>query len=264
MSYDFHLFLAIASFVLGTVIGSFLNVVIVRLPREESIVSPRSRCPKCGSPIGWYDNIPILSYLFLRGHCRYCGSGISPRYFVTELVTGLLFLAMFLKWGLTPSLGVYWIFCAAMIAIFWIDLEHMIIPDVISLNCIPVGISAAIVGAIPGVDWKLSLIGTIVGTAMLWLPAEIYSRLRGIEGLGGGDIKLLGMIGAFTGPSGVLFVLFVSSTIGAAVGLLGMATRRTDSTTPIPFGPFLTLAALLYVLAGQEIVKWSLGAVALA
>jgi leader peptidase (prepilin peptidase)/N-methyltransferase len=151
-----------------------------------------------------------------------------------------------------------------MIAIFWIDLEHMIIPDVISLNCIPVGISAAIVGAIPGVDWKLSLIGTIVGTAVLWLPAEIYSRLRGIEGLGGGDIKLLGMIGAFTGPSGVLFVLFVSSTIGAAVGLLGMATRRTDSTTPIPFGPFLTLAALLYVLAGQEIVKWSLGAVALA
>ncbi len=261
MSGHFHLFLAIASFVLGSVIGSFLNVVIVRLPREKSIVSPRSQCPQCGSLIRWYDNIPILSYLLLLGRCRDCSGRISARYLVTELVTAFLFLAVYLKWGATPTSGVYWAFCSVMIAIFWIDLEHMIIPDVISLNCIPVGISAAIVGIIPGTDWKNSLIGTILGAAVLWVPAEVYRRIRGIEGLGGGDIKLLAMIGAFTGPFGVLFVLLVASTLGAVIGLLGMATRRTESTTPIPFGPFLTLAALLYALAGQEIIKRVLGAV---
>lgn len=247
------LYWAIVSFVFGAIVGSFLNVVIVRLPREESIVSPRSRCPQCGSPIRPYDNVPILSYFLLGGRCRICGRKIPVRYLVVELVTALIFVALYFKWGVTPALGVFIVFCAAMIAVFWIDLEHMIIPDAISLNFLPVGIAAAVTGSIPGVSWFYSFIGVALGGVLLYIPARIYEQIRGVEGLGGGDVKLLAMIGAFLGPYGVIFVLFVSSTLGSLVGLAGMLIGRTGSTTPIPFGPFLSIAAVLYVLVGQQL-----------
>lgn len=254
-----YVFWAVSFFVLGAVIGSFLNVVIARLPRGQSIVSPPSRCTACGHPIRPRDNIPMVSYLVLRARCRDCNTRISPRYPLIELLTALLFLALYLKWGLIPATGVFFVFTAALIAIFWIDLEHMIIPDAISLNCIPIGVSAAVLGLLPGMDWKYSLVGTIMGAAVLYVPAVIYERIRGMEGLGGGDVKLLAMIGAFIGPYGVMFVLFLSSTLGSLFGLAGMAALKTESTAPIPFGPFLSAAAVVYLFVGPEIIEWLFG-----
>lgn len=254
-----YIFWGVSLFVLGAVIGSFLNVVIARVPCGESIVSPPSRCTVCGHPIRPRDNIPLLSYLILGGRCRDCDTRISARYPFIELLTALLFLALYLKWGLTSATGIFALFTAALVAIFWIDLDHMIIPDAISLNCIPIGLAAAILGLIPGVDWKYSLVGTILGGAVLYVPAVIYERIRGTEGLGGGDVKLLAMIGAFTGPYGVIFVLFLSSTVGSLFGLAGMAALKTESTAPIPFGPFLSAAAVTYLFAGPEVIAWLFG-----
>ena len=247
-------FWATAFFLFGAVVGSFLNVVIVRLPQGKSIVRPPSHCQACGGIIRFYDNIPILSYLLLAGRCRNCGARISPRYPLVEFATGCLCTAMYLKWGLTPAAGIFFIFCSAMVAVFWIDLDHMIIPDAISLNGMAIGILAAVLGLIPGVDWKLSVVGLVLGGAILYLPAVAYKRIKGVDGLGGGDIKLLAMMGTFTGPYGVIFILFVSSLIGSLGALVGVVFRRTGTATPIPFGPFLTAAAVLYVLAGREII----------
>jgi leader peptidase (prepilin peptidase)/N-methyltransferase len=254
-----YIFWAVSFFVLGAVIGSFLNVVIARLPRGESIVTPSSRCTACGHPIRPRDNIPVLSYLLLGGRCRDCNTRISTRYPLIEFLTALLFLALYLKWGFTPATGVFSIFAAALVAIFWIDLDHMIIPDAISLNCIPIGVAAAVGGLLPGMDWKYSLVGTVLGAVVLYVPAVLYERIRGTEGLGGGDVKLLAMIGAFTGPYGVMFVLFLSSTVGSLFGLVGMAALKTESTAPIPFGPFLSAAAVAYLFAGPEIIEWLFG-----
>lgn len=245
---------AAVSFSFGLIVGSFLNVVIARLPMEESLVFPPSKCPRCDTPIHWYDNIPVLSYLALMGRCRHCGNPISFRYPLVELIAGGLALALYVKLGLTPALPVFAIFTAAMIVVCFIDLDHMIIPDAISLNCVPIGMSAAILGLIPGVDWKYSFMGTGLGVAALYIPAFLYELIRGDEGLGGGDIKLLGMIGAFTGPYGVVFVLFVSSITGSIVGIAAMILNQSDSATRIPFGPFLSGAAVLYVLSGPELI----------
>lgn len=252
----YDLFWAVMAFAFGAAVGSFLNVVILRLPAGESIVHPPSRCPNCGTDIRWYDNIPILSFLFLLGRCRDCGSSISFRYPLVELVTGCLALALFLRWGLTPAFGVFFPFCCAMVVVFGIDLDHMIIPDVISLNGIPIGIIASIFGFIPDMDWQASLIGMLVGGAVLYVPAAVYEKIRGIEGLGGGDIKLLAMIGAFTGIHGVLFVLFFSSLIGSLAAFIGIVVKGGGAKTPIPFGPFLTAAAIVYVFVGSTVVDF--------
>ena len=246
---------AVYFFVLGAAVGSFLNVVIVRIPFEQSIVVPRSKCPTCGSQIRAYDNIPLLSYLLLHARCRDCGTHISIRYPLVELITAVCFLGLYMKYGLSPALGVFGVFCAAMIVVFCIDLEHMIIPDAISLNLIPVGMASAVIGILPDMDWKSSLIGFVLGGAVLYVPALIYFLIRGVEGLGGGDVKLLAMMGAFLGPYGVIFVLLASSFVGSIVGILGMIFRKTDSTTPIPYGPFIAGAGMLYVFVGQEIIQ---------
>ena len=250
----YTVFWAIVTFAFGAAVGSFLNVVILRLPAGESIVRPPSRCPNCGTDIRWYDNIPILSFFLLLGRCRDCGSRISFRYPLVELVVACLALGLFFRWGLTPALGVYFLFCCAMVVVFGIDLDHMIIPDVISLNCIPIGIIACIFGLIPDMNWQTSLIGTLAGGAVLYVPAALYEKIRGIEGLGGGDIKLLAMIGAFTGIHGVLFVLFFSSLIGSFAAFVGIAVKGNGAKTPIPFGPFLTSAAIAYVFIGSTII----------
>jgi leader peptidase (prepilin peptidase)/N-methyltransferase len=177
---------------------------------------------------------------------------------MVELTTGLVFAALHQKFGLTPALGVFCIFCAAMIAVFWIDLDHLIIPDAISLNGIPIGVAASITGAIPGMDWKLSLFGTVLGGAVLYVPAVLYEIVRGVEGLGGGDVKLLAMMGAFLGPSGVIFVLLLSSTLGSAAGLAALIARRGSSTTPIPYGPFLTVSAVAYLFVGDRVIDFFL------
>jgi leader peptidase (prepilin peptidase)/N-methyltransferase len=152
--------------------------------------------------------------------------------------------------------GVFFVFCAAMLTIFWIDLDHMIIPDIVSLSGIVFGIAASTIGYITDMDWKLSLLGAGLGAVALYVPAVVYEKLRGIEGLGGGDVKLLAMIGAFTGPHGVVFVLFCASFVGSIGALISMAVRRIESTTAIPFGPFLTAAAVFYVFAGREIIDY--------
>ena len=226
-------------------------MVILRVPLGESIVSPGSRCPKCRQPIRFYDNVPILSFIILGGRCRDCGARISWRYPLIEFISACLSLGLYYKFGFTPAYLIFFAFCASMLVIFWIDLDHMIIPNTISLGGLIVGVVATIFGIIPGMTWKMSLIGLLFGALVLYIPAVIYEKIRGIEGLGGGDIKLLAMIGAFCGPYGVLFVLIVSSLIGSLAGILNMAFRGGSSTTPIPFGPFLASAAVFYVFAGQ-------------
>ncbi len=259
MPFSFDLFCAVSFFVFGAVVGSFLNVVIIRVPLGESLVHPPSRCLHCGSPVKFYDNIPILSYFLLGGKCRVCRDPISFRYPLIEAITACLSVGLYLTFGLSPAVGVFFVFCAAMNAVFWIDLDHMIIPDAISLNGLPVGVIASTVGFIPGMTWSTSLAGAVLGAAILYMPAVIYERVRGVEGLGRGDIKLLATIGAFTGPVGVIFVLFAASVTGCLAAVVGMAFKGMQSSAPIPFGPFLTVSAVVFVFAGSAVVETFVG-----
>lgn len=247
-----YYFWAVSTFLVGAAIGSFLNVVIHRLPENQSIVTPGSHCPRCGNSIKFYNNIPIISYLLLLGKCSNCSERISLRYPFVELITALLSLGLFWRWGLTGAYVVFFVFSAAMVAVFFIDLDHLIIPDSISLNGIPIGLAASITGVIPWMDWRLSVIGFFVGGAILYVPALIYERIRGVEGLGAGDVKLLAMMGTFIGPMGVFFVLFWSSLVGAFVGLSSIIIGRSGTATPIPFGPFLTSAGIVYIFLGDK------------
>lgn len=255
MPFSIDLFWAVAFFLFGAVVGSFLNVVIIRVPLEESVVYPPSKCPRCGHEVRAYDNIPILSYFLLRGKCRDCRNPISFRYPLVEAITACMTMGLYFKFGLSAASAVLFVFCAAMIVVFFIDLDHMIIPDEISLNGLPVGMAASIVGAIPGLTWVASLVGAILGAAILYVPAVIYERVRGVEGLGRGDIKLLATIGAFTGPVGVIFVLFAASVSGCIAAAIAMALHGMRSNAQLPFGPFLTVSAVIFVFFGPSIVE---------
>jgi leader peptidase (prepilin peptidase)/N-methyltransferase len=251
-------FLTTALFVLGAIIGSFLNVVILRLPEEgESIVYPASRCPSCRVPIPWYDNIPLLSFLLLRGHCRSCRAGISWQYPLVELAMALLSAALFLRFDLSFALLRGLFFTAALLAVSVIDLRLQIIPDRISLPGIVAGFLCSLVTPEPG--WHSSAIGLLVGGGSLYLIAWGYHALTGRDGMGGGDIKLLAMIGAFLGWQSLLFVLFASSLTGSLVGLACMWRQGRGGLTRIPFGPFLALAAVLDLLFRPQILGlWQL------
>jgi leader peptidase (prepilin peptidase)/N-methyltransferase len=249
--------LQVFSFVLGTVIGSFLNVCIYRIPAGESIVSPASRCPSCGTSIRWYQNVPVVSYLLLRGRCAACGVGISPRYPLVEALTGLLFVQVFHYLGLQGATPVYWLFAAALVTITFIDLDHQIIPDVISLPGIAAGFLCSF--AVPWLSWTDSLLGILAGGGSLYLVAVGYELLTRKEGMGGGDIKLLAMIGAFLGWKAVLPIIFFSSLMGSLVGVPLMLIKKADSKLAIPFGPFLAAAALFYLFWGSALIRWYLG-----
>lgn len=246
----------IFAFVLGAVVGSFLNVCICRLPRDESIVSPPSHCPKCGFRIPFYDNIPILSYLLLAGKCRSCRASISFQYPLVELINALLALFLFIRFGPTLGFAVLFVFCSAMVVITFIDLEHQIIPDVISLPGIIFGFIASFF--IPQLGWLNSLIGIAVGGGSLLLVAYGYQLIAKKEGMGGGDIKLLAMMGAFFGWKAVLFIIFASSLIGSVIGIALMLIRNEDSKLAIPFGPFLAFAAIIYIFFGGRVIHWYL------
>lgn len=246
----------IFAFIFGSVVGSFLNVCIYRLPRSESIVFPASHCPKCGSAIRAYDNIPIFSYLILRGRCRSCKTRISPVYPAVELITGLLTLVLFIKTGLSLSFIVLVLFCWSLVVITFIDLEHRIIPDVISLPGIVVGFASSFL--VPWLTWKSSLIGIIVGGGSLLLVASAYQWITKKEGMGGGDVKLLAMMGAFLGWMAVPFIIFASSLVGSVIGITLMLVQKKDSKLAIPFGPFLAFGALLYIFYGRQIIHWYL------
>lgn len=247
----------IAIFAFGAIIGSFLNVCICRIPAGQSVISPASRCPLCCSAIRWYQNVPVISYLLLRGRCGNCGAAISKRYPLVEALTGMLFVWIYLRFGWQFATPVYWVFVAALVAITFIDLDHQIIPDVISLSGIVVGFLTVFL--IPWLAWYDSLLGILLGGGSLWLVAEVYHRLTGQEGMGGGDIKLLAMMGAFLGWKAVLPVIFFGSLAGSLVGVPLMWIRRADGKLAIPFGPFLALGGLVYLLWGKQLLVWYLG-----
>jgi leader peptidase (prepilin peptidase)/N-methyltransferase len=241
-------------FLFGAAVGSFLNVCIYRLPRNLSIVFPASACPDCGNRIAPYDNIPIVSFLLLRGKCRSCKGRISWKYPAVELINGLLTLSLFLKYYFSPSFFVLFLFCSALVVITFIDLEHQIIPDCISLPGIVVGFAASFL--LPWLGWQNSLIGIAAGGGSLLVVAYGYQFLTKKEGMGGGDIKLLAMMGAFLGWRSIPFIIFTSSLIGSVVGISLMLARKKDSQLPIPFGPFLAFGAILFIFFGTELISW--------
>ena len=239
------------AFILGSVIGSFLNVCIYRIPAGESVVSPRSRCPHCQTTIRWYHNLPVLSWLLLRGRCAYCGARFSARYPLVEALTGTLFALFLFRFGFHPVTPVAWLLTAALVAISFIDLDHQIIPDVISLPGIPVGFLCSL--ALPWVTWQSSLLGILLGGGILLAIALGYERLTGQEGMGLGDVKLLAMLGAFLGAPAVLPIIFIASIMGTLVGIPLMLITRAGRKLAIPFGPFLAGAALLYLFFVEKI-----------
>jgi leader peptidase (prepilin peptidase)/N-methyltransferase len=246
--------LSIISIILGAMIGSFLNVCIYRLPKEESIIWPRSHCPACKKTIRFYDNIPLISYLLLRGRCRYCKGPISIQYPLVEGVTALSSLFLFMKFGPSLSYLFYFAFVAALIAITVIDLHHQIIPDGISLPGIGVGLLASLV--IPQITFFNSLMGILLGGGSLFLVATLYEWIFKREGMGGGDVKLLAMVGAFLGWKPVIVTILLSSLIGSITGILIMILKGRDFKYAIPFGPFLSLGAVIALFYGESLIRW--------
>ncbi len=249
-------FMAALFFIIGTAVGSFINVLIYRLPRGRSIVFPPSACPACGSPIKPWHNIPIFGYLWLRGRCASCGSPISARYPLVEALTGLLWLALFLRAFGQPWFASHLLLVTVLVPITFIDLDHKIIPDTMSIGGIIVGF---VLSFINGLGWKASLLGLSVGGLSLWAVAEGYTLVTKKDGMGFGDVKLLAAIGAFLGWKAVLFTIVIASVTGAVVGIAAMKIKNADRYLEIPFGPFLSLGAALYIYRGVEILKWYLG-----
>lgn len=248
--------LDILAVLLGLILGSFLNVCIYRLPRELSVVRPRSCCPSCNRMIAWFDNLPLLSYLLLRGKCRHCGTGIPIRYPLVEGFTGLISWLLFCRFGLGVAYPVYFLYAASLLVVSVIDLDHRIIPDQISLSGIVIGLLlAAFTPVMPFLD---SLAGFALGGGSLLLVGMAYEAVRKQEGIGGGDIKLLAMIGAFFGWPGVLFTIFTASLTGTLAGMAVILRQRADMKLAVPFGPFLAIGAIGYVFIGPETLAWYL------
>jgi leader peptidase (prepilin peptidase) / N-methyltransferase len=274
----FDLFMALYSVLLGLALGSFMNVCIYRIPLGKSIISPPSNCPNCSERIRFYDNIPLLSYLILLGRCRYCRNPISWRYPLVEVLTGLLSLALFTRYGLSYQYFLFLLFLATLVTISFIDLDHQIIPNILSRPGIVIGWAVSAISFIamhkviipdffsgPGVirqntghfvlgdiSWFDSLIGIIAGYGSLFLIEVVFKYLTGKEGMGRGDAKLLAMIGAWMGWRPLLPVVMIASLTGAVIGLLagkGFGVR-------IPFGPFLSIGAIIYLFFGPQLVSW--------
>ncbi len=321
-------------FIFGLLIGSFLNVCIHRLPRDESLLFPASHCPACGAAIPPWLNIPVVSYLLLKGRCRSCSASISPIYPTVELLTATLWLLLLLRFGLNLHFFVLAFLCSALVVVTFIDLEHQIIPDEISITGIfigfayssysttyvypatAIGLSVAIITLLilfgrqllsilltlftkpssessesgeesefrygeylklfaltipamacgsyfllkfPGQNWADSLLGILMGTDIIVLSTLLYYLLRKAEGMGGGDIKLLAMMGAFFGWQAIPFIIFVSSLAGSLIGIIVMLAKKGDGKLAIPFGPFLVIGALLHIFYGPQIVSWYFG-----
>jgi leader peptidase (prepilin peptidase) / N-methyltransferase len=240
----------------GLLIGSFLNVVIYRLPRGQSLVSPPSTCPGCGTRIRPIDNVPVLSWLILGGKCHKCRAPISVQYPIVEIVTGLLFALVAWLTPVGPLLAARLILVVILIVLFGIDLHHQILPNVITLPGIAIGFLFSLVGP-PG--WVESLIGIALGGGILYAIAAAYYAVRREEGLGMGDVKMLAMIGAFLGWKAVLVTLILSSFAGALVGIGIMVFSKGSMRLALPFGTFLSLGALAAMLVGEPLVTWYSG-----
>ncbi len=250
------------AFIFGTIVGSFLNVCIVRLPHGHSVVSPGSHCRHCQKPIQWYDNIPLLSYILLRGRCRNCGKYFSCRYFWVELITGLFFLIFYYYSGLTWILVPYLIFISGLIVATFVDIEHRIIPDEISVGGVVVGLVLSVL--IPAlhdapnilISLARSLLGILIGGGTIYLMGMLGDFLFKKESMGGGDIKLLAMIGAFLGWQKALLTFFIAPFFGAMLGII-VKIRTKESV--IPYGPFLAMGALISLFWFEPIIEWILG-----
>lgn len=252
------LFLFASIFILGASIGSFLNVCIYRIPNNKSIVFPGSSCPFCKTKIPVHLNIPILSYLFLKGKCKFCSSKISLRYPVVEALTGFFAMAVVLKFSLSAQALFWFIFIAVLITISFVDMDHQIIPDIISLPGIVIFASSSFF--IPEITFTDTCTGILAGGGTLYTVALLYYLIRKEEGMGGGDIKLLAMIGAATGWKGVLFTIFAGSLLGTIAGIMIMIlTKIADSKLRIPFGPYLSAGAVIYIFFGKELTQWYFG-----
>lgn len=263
------LYFTALAFLGGACIGSFLNVCIHRIPREESIVHPRSRCPGCGMLIAWYDNIPLLSFLRLRGRCRGCGAKISLRYPFVEMLTAVLFLAIWNRFGFEPRTLIFMGLTAALIVATFVDLDFMIIPDRISLGGMPAGLLfSALVPSLHGQESAVpalieSLIGLAAGSGSLYLVGYFGKLAFKKDAMGLGDVKLLGAIGAFLGWPGVLFTVLISSLIGATAGVAMILAGAREWQARIPYGPYLAVGAVTWILGGSAwwdaYIHWILG-----
>ncbi len=248
-------------------VGSFLNVCIYRLPREESILSPRSHCPHCRKSLAWYDNVPLVSYLILKGKCRYCGGRIRARYFIVEFLTALLFLLLLGKFGLSFELPIYLIFTCGLIIATFTDFEHWIIPDVVTYPGIILGLILSTVypdlqrtalhwSKVCTGSWEgllASLLGAISGGAFLYLVGTIGEKVAKKEAMGGGDVKLIAVVGAFLGWQLVALTIFLSALSGSLVGIV---QKLKKGESYIPYGPYLALGAIISLLWGERLIKW--------
>lgn len=300
---DLHFFVAAATFVFGLAFGSFLNVCIYRLPRGLSVVSPRSSCPSCNTPIASYDNVPILSWIILGGRCRRCKTRITPRYAIVELLTGLLFVAVFLRFGLTLETLKYCVFSFLILGLIFTDAETHLLPDKMTLTGLWIGLGFSVLVPVPGflgrtvedfpaaspeIAWRVlsagdALIGAAGGAGFIWLVGAVYMRVRGIEGMGFGDVKLMAMVGAFLGLKLTLFVLFAASMAGGVYGMFvllyvfakrlgrytrtrrrGARRRAWESASlslrylELPFGVFLGGMSLVTLFLGENLLGWYL------
>jgi leader peptidase (prepilin peptidase)/N-methyltransferase len=242
--------------VVGAVIGSFLNVCIYRLPRGLSVVRPPSACPRCDRPLSWFENIPIISYVLLRGRCRTCSAPISPRYPAVELITAVMFAAAWWYFGPSLLLASRLLFGCALIVLFAIDLEHHLLPNTVTLPAVVAGFVFSFFTE-PG--WMSSLLGILVGGGVLYAIAEAYYRLRHEEGLGMGDVKMLAMIGAFLGWKLTLVTLATASLAGSVIGIGIIVTERGGMKYALPFGTFLALGAAVAASVGPWLLDWYLG-----
>jgi leader peptidase (prepilin peptidase) / N-methyltransferase len=246
-------------FLMGLIVGSFLNVCIYRLQKSESIVTPGSHCPNCKHPIPWHDNIPVVSYLFLTGKCRFCKKTISPRYMLVEILTGALFLALYAAFGLSPKFFTYLAFVSALIVITFIDFDTQTIPDHITFPGIVIGpIAAVLFPSIVGASSRMaalfnSVSGAVLGAAMIYAIALLGKMAFKKDAMGDGDIFLLAMIGAFLGWKLVILTFFISPFVGAIVGIIRKMKYGEET---MPYGPYLSLGAVVALFFGNKILEY--------
>lgn len=239
----------------GLAVGSFLNVCIYRIPLSKSIIHPPSSCPQCGNRLRFYDNIPLISYILLFGKCRFCRNPIPLRYPLVEFIAALLSTALFIRYGMTPQYPALFAFSVCLVVISFIDLDYQIIPDIISLPGIPIGFGLSLLKWTE-VTWLESLIGILGGGGFLYVVAVVFERLTRKEGMGGGDVKLLAMMGAWMGWRALPFIVLMSSLAGIFIGGAALLFSGRGVRAKIPFGPFLSLGALIYLFFGKDVISW--------
>ncbi|MDZ7372330.1 MAG: prepilin peptidase [candidate division KSB1 bacterium] len=247
----------LVAFLLGTIVGSFLNVCIYRIPRGISLLRPRSFCPACKAPIAPWENVPVLAYLYLRGRCRHCGHAIPVRYPLVEVATGLLFVAVLVRFGLTLDAFRYALLGCVLLVLAFVDLEHQVLPDVLTLPALAAGVGTAfLLGWGQGLRALLGAgSGVLVAVAIAALGRVLFRQ----ESFGGGDLKLMACIGAYTGWAALLGIVFLAFVLALPIILVGLAANRLNLGSRIPFGPFLATATMVVLFAGHRLWEWYRG-----